>query len=232
METLFTAKDLVKSYGPHQALRGVSLELKAGQTAAVMGPSGCGKSTLLLILGLLQPPDSGTYHSQGTNLFLLDNKQQALFRRRFFGFILQSCAVFAYSTVAENVEFPLIYAGVPRKERLARVAEILALVNLQGKEKARSNHLSGGEQQRVAIARALVNRPHVLLADEPTGQLDSANTEKLMEYFRTVSTEFSVGILVVTHDPHVAGFCDVVHRLHDGRMVDTPVTENPSGFLP
>ena len=219
METLLSATNLVKSYGSYQALKGVSLELTSGQMAAVMGPSGCGKSTLMLILGLLQRPDSGTYVAQGQDLLSLDHVQQALFRRQFFGFILQSCAVFSYSTVEENVEFPLIYSGVPREERLQRVAEQLALVNLQGKAHAWSNQLSGGEQQRVAIARALINRPKVLLADEPTGQLDSDNTEKLMAQFRKISKELSLGILIVTHDPAVAEYCDVTYRLRDGRIV-------------
>jgi len=219
METLLEATDLVKSYGSHQALKGVSLELKAGQMAAVMGPSGCGKSTLLLILGLLQRPDSGTYRARGLDLLSLDHMQLALFRRQFFGFILQSCAVFAYSTVEENVEFPLIYAGVPREERLRRVAEQLALVNLKDKAHAWSNRLSGGEQQRVAIARALINQPKVLLADEPTGQLDNDNTHKLMAQLRNVSHQFALGIIIVTHDPLVAEYCDVTYRLQDGRIV-------------
>ncbi len=219
METLLTATDLVKSYGSEQALRGVSLELCAGQMAAVMGPSGCGKSSLLLILGLLQPPDGGTYTSQGKDLLNLDHGEQALFRRQFFGFILQSCAVFSYSTVEENVEYPLIYAGVPRRERVSLVSEALESVGMLDKARARSNQLSGGEQQRVAIARALINRPRVLLADEPTGQLDSENTDKLMEHFHRICRELSLGIIVVTHDPDVAERCDVLHRLQNGRIV-------------
>jgi ABC-type lipoprotein export system ATPase subunit len=217
MEELLAAADIVKNYGFHHALRGVSLTLHAGRMAAVMGPSGCGKSTLLLILGLLQKPDGGTYTGMGRDLLGLDAREQALFRRRFFGFILQSCAVFAYSTVEENVEFPLIYSGVPRRERLTRVEKLLESVNLSGKAQARSNVLSGGEQQRVAIARALINNPKVLLADEPTGQLDGENTKKLMSYFRRVCDELAVGIIIVTHDPQVAEYCDTVYRLRDGR---------------
>jgi ABC-type lipoprotein export system ATPase subunit len=220
-EPLLTAQDLMKSYGSEQTLKGVSLELYAGQMMAVMGPSGCGKSSLLLILGLLQPPDSGAYLSRGTDLLRLDHAEQALFRRQFFGFILQSCAVFSYSTVEENVEYPLIYAGVPRRERMERVATALDAVDLRDKARARSNRLSGGEQQRVAIARALVNRPKVLLADEPTGQLDNKNTNRLMDRFRDVMRELSLGIIVVTHDPEVAGRCDVLHRLQNGRIVSS-----------
>lgn len=216
METLLTATDLTKSYGASQALKGVSLRLDAGQMAAVMGPSGCGKSTLLLILGLLQQPDEGSYSAQGQDLLCLDHRQQALFRRQFFGFILQSCAVFAYSTVEENVEFPLIYSGIAPKERQRRVREALVSVGLGDKARARSNQLSGGEQQRVAVARALVSRPQVLLADEPTGQLDSTNTERLMAHFRSITKDSSLGMIIVTHDPQVADHCDIVYNLHDG----------------
>ena len=216
---LLAAKDLTKSYGNEQALKGVSVDLHAGQMAAIMGPSGCGKSTLLLILGLLQPPDGGSYEAQERDLLRLDHTEQALFRRQFFGFILQSCAVFSYSTVEENVEYPLIYSGVPPRERARRVAEALDSVGLRGKATSRSNLLSGGEQQRVAVARALVGRPRVLLADEPTGQLDSSNTERLMAHFRRICAELSLGILIVTHDPQVAEHCDVIYRLQDGRVV-------------
>lgn len=216
METLLVAENITKNYGEHQALKGVSLTLKSGQMAAVMGPSGCGKSSLLLILGLLQSPDQGAYSALGKDLLSLTHSEQALFRRQFFGFILQSCAVFSYSTVAENVEYPLIYAGVPRKERVPRVRELLKSVNMLEKEQARSNLLSGGEQQRVAIARALVNQPRVLLADEPTGQLDSSNTRHLMSYFSKICRELSLGIIIVTHDPGVAEYCDVVYKLQDG----------------
>jgi ABC-type lipoprotein export system ATPase subunit len=219
VEELLTAADIVKNYGSYQALRGVSLTLHAGRMAAVMGPSGCGKSTLLLILGLLQKPDAGTYTGLGRDLLSLDAREQALFRRRFFGFILQSCAVFSYSTVEENVEFPLMYSGVPRRERLARVMDLLESVNLAGKAQARSNLLSGGEQQRVAIARALIGNPRVLLADEPTGQLDGENTQKLMAHFRRVCDDLAVGIIIVTHDPQVADYCDTVYQLRDGRAI-------------
>lgn len=215
-QPILKAQDLVKSYGGVKALKGISVEFHSGSMAAIMGPSGCGKSTLLLILGLLQPADSGTYTALGRDLLSLNRQEQALFRRQFFGFILQSCAVFSYSTVEENVEYPLIYSGVPRRERQKRVAEVLASVNLRGKEQARSNQLSGGEQQRVAVARALVNRPKVLLADEPTGQLDSSNTERLMRHFRQISQDLELGIVIVTHDPQVAEHCDIVYKLHDG----------------
>jgi ABC-type lipoprotein export system ATPase subunit len=220
MDILLTAHNLHKNYGAHQAVRGVSLTLESGRMLALMGPSGCGKSSLLLVLGLLQPPDGGEYTSKGQNLLALDHRQQALFRRTFFGFVMQSCAVFSYSTVEENLEFPLMYAGMPRKERQLRIAELLDSVNLSDKAQARSNLLSGGEQQRVAAARALVNRPKVLLADEPTGQLDSENTKRLMNYFRRACSEMALGAVIVTHDPAVADYCDVVYCLKDGQVVN------------
>ena len=216
---LLDARNIAKSYGSGSILRDVSLRLEAGRMLAVMGPSGCGKSTLLHILGLLQAPDSGSYTALGQDLLRLGHSQLAQFRRRFFGFVLQSCAMFAYSTVEENVEYPLIYAGIPREERRARVDEVLAAVGMRGMEKAYGSRLSGGEQQRVAIARALVNRPRVLLADEPTGQLDARNTERLMDHFRSIREQFAPGIIVVTHDPRVAVHCDEVFELHDGLIV-------------
>ena len=216
MEMLLQVEDLRKSYGGEPVLGGVSLTLCAGQITAIMGPSGCGKSTLLHILGLLLSGDSGQYHILGQDMFALGHREKARFRRQFFGFILQSCNVFAHTTTAENVEYPLIYAGVPRREREARVREALSWVNLSQKEHERSNRLSGGEQQRVAIARALVNRPRVLFADEPTGQLDHCNTDHIMRHFREVATRMRLGMLIVTHDPQVAGHCDTVYTLRDG----------------
>ena len=183
MNTLIRLEGLHKSYAGAMVLRGISLEVAAAQIVAIMGPSGCGKSTLLHILGLLLTPDQGGYEALGQEMFALNHREKARFRRQFFGFILQSCNVFAHTTVAENVEYPLIYAGVPRRERLRRVRNVLAQVHLEANENERSNTLSGGEQQRVAIARALINNPRILFADEPTGQLDRSNTEHLMRIF-------------------------------------------------
>ncbi len=218
MNTLIRLEGLHKGYAGAKVLRGISLEVAAGQIVAIMGPSGCGKSTLLHILGLLLTPDLGRYEVLGQEMFALNHREKARFRRQFFGFILQSCNVFAHTTVAENVEYPLIYAGVPRRERLRRVRNLLAQVHLEANENERSNTLSGGEQQRVAIARALINNPRILFADEPTGQLDRSNTEHLMHHFREVATQMHLGIVIVTHDAQVAAHCDVVHTLRDGML--------------
>jgi ABC-type lipoprotein export system ATPase subunit len=223
---LIRVEDLHKSYAGAPVLRGISLAVHAGHIVAIMGPSGCGKSTLLHILGLLLTPDRGRYDVLGQAMFLLTRREKAHFRRRFFGFILQSCNVFAHTTVAENVEYPLIYAGVPRRERLRRVRRVLAQVHLDVREHERSNTLSGGEQQRVAIARALVNDPRILFADEPTGQLDRSNTEHLMRHFREVARERQLGMVIVTHDPQVAAHCDVVHTLRDGMLRVSPTDES------
>jgi ABC-type lipoprotein export system ATPase subunit len=219
MKNLIRLEGLHKRYGGAQVLRGIRLEVSAGEIVAIMGPSGCGKSTLLHVLGLLLTPDQGRYEVLGRDLFGLDHREKARFRLRFFGFILQSCNVFAHTTVAENVEYPLIYAGVPRRERLGRVRRLLAQVNLAASENERSNTLSGGEQQRVAIARALVNDPRILFADEPTGQLDHTHTEHLMRHFREVTDRMQLGMVIVTHDPQVAAHCDVVHALRDGLLI-------------
>lgn len=216
---LLQVEDLHKSFEGRHVLRGVSLSLGEGQVVAIMGPSGCGKSTLLHILGLLLSGDAGRYQVLGQDMFALGHRDMARFRRQFFGFILQSCNLFAHTTVAENVEYPLIYAGVPRRERVGRVQETLGWVNLLQKANERSNRLSGGEQQRVAIARALVNHPRLLFADEPTGQLDHLNTCRIMEHFRELAERMRLGMLVVTHDPLVARHCDMVHSLSDGLLV-------------
>jgi len=218
MPVLIRVEDLHKGYAGAPVLQGVSLEIAAGQIVAIMGPSGCGKSTLLHILGLLLTPDRGRYEVLGQSLFALTHREKARFRRQSFGFILQSCNVFAHTTVSENVEYPLLYAGVPRRERVQRVRSVLAQVHLEGSAHERSNTLSGGEQQRVAIARALVNDPRILFADEPTGQLDRSNTELLMRHFRAVTDRRQLGMVIVTHDAQVAAYCDVVHTLRDGRL--------------
>ncbi len=214
---------LTKSYstveGDFKVLRGVDLELRPGEMTAIMGPSGCGKSTMLYILGLLAPPTSGSYAMEGQEMFGLSNKAQAAIRRECLGFVLQSCNLFDNSTVFENLEFPLIYARRPKAVREEVVACALEQVGLSHKIKHRTNQLSGGEQQRVAIARALVNKPRVLLADEPTGQLDQKTGDMVMSYFRKIVLEHDTTMLIVTHDSSVAQQCTRVFQMHDGLLV-------------
>lgn len=208
-----------------RVLDGVSLVVHAGEMAAIMGPSGSGKSTLLSILGLLLVPTGGTFRMNGRDMLSLDRSGQSVFRRHAVGFVFQKCNLVETATVYENLEFPLIYAGVRRRERPARIREALARVDLMHRMEYRASLLSGGEQQRAAIARALVNRPSVVLADEPTGQLDRRNGQRVMEHLVQLTAEGETAVVVVTHDPEVARFCHRRYVLDDGALSELPDEE-------
>ncbi len=199
-------------------LHGVKLSMSPGEMVAIMGPSGSGKSTLLFILGLFLAPTRGTYRALGEDMLKLDRNAQARFRRRFVGFVFQSCNLVENSTVYENLELPLIYAGVRRGERHQKIQDALARVNLSHRIRHPSNMLSGGEQQRVAVARAFVNNPRIILADEPTGQLDRKHGQMVMDHFRDFVATGTRAIMIVTHDPAVAACCTRVHCLDDGAI--------------
>ena len=221
MPPIITAKNIHKAY-PRQGevLKGVDISVAEGEFVSIMGPSGCGKSTLLHLMGLLHSPDRGRMDILGRDVCHLRQDEATIFRRECMGFILQSNNMFPHTTVYENVEFPLIYRRVPRSERPERIQKALESVNLGAKLASWSNNLSGGEQQRVAIARALVNNPRILLADEPTGALDSDNSHSLMRLFRSICDEKGVAIVMVTHDPRMAQYCDRTYELAGGRILD------------
>lgn len=220
MPPLIVARDLHKCYpGFPPVLRGVNIDVEAGELVAIMGPSGCGKSTMLHILGMLHKPDSGSLQILDTDILPLNREQTASFRRGNMGFVMQSSNLFDHSTVFENVEFPLIYEKIPPEERWERVIRALDLVRLSRRVHYRSNRLSGGEQQRVAIARAMVNSPRILLADEPTGALDAKTSRLIMENFRSLCHTGGVSMVMVTHDPKMADFCDSVYTLEEGILV-------------
>ncbi len=215
MAPVIIAKDLYKCYaGFSPVLRGVNIEVEAGELVAIMGPSGCGKSTMLHVLGMLHAPDSGTLEILGTNVLEFNREQTAAFRRGNMGFVMQSSNMFDHSTVFENVEFPLIYENVPPAERWERVIRALELVRLSARVHYRSNRLSGGEQQRVAIARAMVNNPRILLADEPTGALDARTSRVVMDNFRTLCHKGGVAMIM---DPRPQDGRVLRQRLHAGR---------------
>lgn len=210
------SKHYSNGQGVIPVLRGINLEVRPGEILAVMGPSGSGKSTLLFILGLLMPASSGNYQFMGQDMLDLSRAAQAEFRRRQVGFVFQNCDLFENSTVYENLEFPLVYAKVERQERPARIAAALERVNLAHRIHHPANHLSGGERQRVAIARALVNQPLVILADEPTGQLDRTHGHMVMEHFEKIVAAGDTALIIVTHDHQVASRCSRVFSLEDG----------------
>jgi putative ABC transport system ATP-binding protein len=221
-ELVIDINHLTKNYnsgaGTITVLKDINLHVHRGEMVAVMGPSGSGKSTLLFILGLFQPPSTGVYRVSGVDVLSLTRDQQAIFRREMLGFVFQTCDLLDNSTVYENLELPLIYAGVRRRERPDRIREALRMVNLDHRVYQRSNRLSGGERQRVSIARALVNDPEFILADEPTGQLDRENSLRVMEYFTKITEEARTAMVVVTHDALTSEYCTRKCLLSDGYL--------------
>jgi putative ABC transport system ATP-binding protein len=200
-------------------LRGVDFAIAQGEMVALMGPSGSGKSTLLNILGCLDRPTRGRYILGGRDVSTLTRTEQAWVRLHYLGFIFQAFHLVGDSSVLENVEMPLFYAGVAPKERKARAEELLARVGLKERMDHRPNQLSGGQRQRVAIARALINRPRVLLADEPTGALDTRTGHEVLALLHELHEETGLTILLVTHDPEVAGSADRIIHVRDGLIV-------------
>jgi putative ABC transport system ATP-binding protein len=200
------------------ALDGIDLSIARGEFVALMGPSGAGKSTCLNILGCLDRPTSGQYFFQGVDVAGLTRAQRALLRRNFIGFIFQGFNLLNRTTALENVELPLIYRRVPRAERHRRAREMLALVGLEGREEHTPAELSGGQQQRVAIARAMVTDPAIVLADEPTGNLDTARGEEIMTLLTRLNEEHSLTIVMVTHEASIAAFASREVLFRDGRV--------------
>lgn len=204
------------------ALNGVSLEVKQGEFVAIMGPSGCGKSTLLSILGLLDNPDSGQYFLDGEEVGHLKEKDRTKYRKGKIGFIFQSFNLIDELTVAENIDLQLKFLKVPSAERKERVLEILRKVSLSHRANHYPQQISGGQQQRVAIARAVVGKPKLILADEPTGNLDSKNGLEVMELLTKLNQEGTT-IIMVTHSQHDATYANRIINLYDGQVVENTI---------
>jgi putative ABC transport system ATP-binding protein len=221
---LIKVTDLCKAYDNGvdliHVLRNINMKVYPGEIVAIMGPSGSGKSTLLFILGIFLLPSSGSYFLGGQDVLGLDRSAQAEFRRNRVGFVFQSCDLLEHTTVFENLEFPLIYAGVERRDRPERIITALERVNLGHRIYQSSNRLSGGERQRVAVARALVNQPQVILADEPTGQLDRSHGNQIMDHFDEIVGDGKTAIVVVTHDPDIAARCTRICSIRDGVLYE------------
>lgn len=201
------------------ALRGVNLEVKEGEFIAIMGPSGCGKSTLLNILGLQDNPTEGTYTLEGKDVSHLKEDDRTELRKGRLGFVYQSFNLIDELTVYENIELPLLYMDVPAKERKDRIATVMDRLAISHRRKHYPSQLSGGQQQRVAIARAVLPNPKIILADEPTGNLDSTNGKEVMELLSELHDEGTT-IIMVTHSQHDAAYADRIINLYDGEVVD------------
>ena len=202
------------------ALHDVSLEIKEGEFVAIMGPSGCGKSTLLNILGLLDNPTNGTYELNGTDVSKFTEAERTNLRKGVIGFVFQSFNLIDELNVYENIELPLLYMGVPKEERKRRVEEAMERMAISHRVKHFPQQLSGGQQQRVAIARAVVANPKIILADEPTGNLDSKNGKEVMELLTQLNREGTT-VVMVTHSQHDAGYATRTINLFDGQVVNT-----------
>lgn len=215
-----------------EVLHGITLDIRAGEFVAIKGASGSGKSTLMNILGCLDSPSGGEYLLDGEDVSTLDADELAALRRRTFGFVFQSYNLIATSTAQENVEVPAIYAGMPAAERHERAAELLGSLKLGDRLDHRPNQLSGGQQQRVSIARALMNGGRIILADEPTGALDSQSGEDVMALLRSMHEQGNT-IIVITHAREVAERADRLIEIRDGQILsDTTMRDMPAGDAP
>ncbi len=224
MTKTITVTDLVRRYSLGEvlvtALNGVSVSIEQGEFVSIMGTSGSGKSTLLNLIGGLDRFDSGKIIVDELDIASLDENELARYRREKIGFIFQSYNLIPTLTALQNVELPLIFAGVPRNDRLSKTEQILRAVGLEKRMHHRPTEMSGGEQQRVAIGRALINGPSIILGDEPTGNLDSKTGEEIMKLLTWMNKENGLTVVMVTHDPEKASYADRTILIKDGRIID------------
>jgi putative ABC transport system ATP-binding protein len=229
---LLELRGVTKIYGQGQAafpaLRGIDLAIREGEMVAIMGPSGSGKSTVMNILGCLDVPTGGNYLYRGIHVEALSRRERALLRRHYLGFVFQGFNLLSRTSALENVELPLLYRGEPRRVRHDAALAALAAVGLTGWETHTPSELSGGQQQRVAIARALVSHPQLLLADEPTGNLDTQRSREIMELLRTLNRDQGITVLLVTHEAEMAAYAKRVVHFVDG-LVDS---DHHNGRMP
>lgn len=222
MSDFIKLRNIIKVYGSGEnsflALKGIDLDINEGEFVALMGPSGSGKSTMANILGCLDKATKGSYFFNGVDVFSLNRNETAFLRRNYIGFIFQGFNLLARTTALENVELPLLYRGVPKKQRHERARQALDMVGLLEWEKHTSAQLSGGQQQRVAIARAIASNPLFLLADEPTGNLDTKRSVEIMEILSNLNKQLGITILMVTHEPDMAQFASREVHFRDGEI--------------
>ncbi len=225
--SLIEVKHAIKTYQTGEdsfnALNDVSLSIEEGEFVAIMGASGSGKSTFMNMLGTLDKPNSGSYHLDGIDVLSLNSNELSQIRNVKMGFVFQGFNLISRTTAIENVELPMIYYGVPEEERYKRAMEALKIVGLEGRAHHMPNQMSGGQQQRVAIARAIINDPPLILADEPTGNLDTKTSIEVMEFFVNLNAKTGKTIVLVTHEPDIAEYCKRVVRFKDGNIISDEV---------
>lgn len=225
--TLIEVKNAIKTYQTGEdsfnALNDVSLSIEKGEFVAIMGASGSGKSTFMNMLGTLDKPNSGSYFLDGIDMLSLDTNELAEIRNLKMGFVFQGFNLISRTSALENVELPMIYKGINEYERKLRAKEVLKIVGLENREDHMPNQMSGGQQQRVAIARAIVNNPPLILADEPTGNLDTKTSIEVMEFFVKLNEQMGKTIVLVTHEPDIAEYCKRVVRFKDGNIISDEV---------
>ncbi|GKU24678.1 ABC transporter ATP-binding protein [Clostridium folliculivorans] len=226
---MLEVKDIIKKYVNGDinftALKGINLKIEKGEFTSIMGPSGSGKSTLMNIIGCLDRMDSGTYILNEQNVSNLDDKELAFIRNKEIGFVFQAFNLLPRMTILENVELPMVYAGIPKKIRREKALVALDKVGLGDRVKHKPNEISGGQKQRVAIARAIVNTPAVIMADEPTGNLDTQSSIEIMKIFQDLNNDGAT-VIMVTHEPDIAQHTKRIVRFKDGLIVDDYLVEN------